>query len=74
MAAESQSGKCLLYDRHMYYIAAERYLGGKSAAIPNWFNFVRHPVQRVESDFYYLRSSSRWKGHNRKPNKVKLQK
>lgn len=58
----------------MYYINAEKYLGEKSTAIPNWFNLVRHPIKRVESDFYYLRSSSRWKGYKERPNKVKLQK
>ena len=73
MAAESRQGKSLLYDRHMYYIAAERYLGERSTMIPNWFNFVRHPVKRFESDYYYLRSASRWNGFKKKPNKVKLQ-
>ena len=73
VTSEFRQGKALLYDRHMYYIDAERYIGERSAMIPNWFNFVRHPVKRFESDYYYLRSSSRWKAYKSKPNKVKLQ-
>ena len=74
VTAEFRQGKALLYDRHMYYIDAERYIGERSAMIPNWFNFVRHPVKRFESDFYYLRSASRWnRFKTNRPNKVKIE-
>lgn len=43
------------YDRHMYYFnltRAENFI---------WFNFIRDPVERFVSEFYYLRSPDRWK-------------
>ena len=79
VSAGPPEGKSLVYDRHMYYIDVERYMtsgdeGGDNATtvVPNWFNFVRHPVRRFESDFYYLRSAKRWKGaKSNRPNKVR---
>ena len=72
MAAGPPEGQSLIYDRHMYYIDVERYLGeDENTTVPNWFNFVRHPVRRFESDFYYLRSATRWRGiKSNRPNKV----
>ena len=77
MAAGPYEGKSLVYDRHMYFIDIERYLMGdrdnrNTMAVPNWFNFVRHPISRFESDFYYLRSAKRWRGiKSNRPNKVR---
>ena len=74
MVAGPPQGKSLVYDRHMYYINVERYLRDNTTVIPNWFNFVRHPVKRFESDFYYLRSASRWnRFKSNRPNKVKIE-
>ena len=68
-----QQGKPLLYERHMYYINVETYLGVENTTVPNWFNFVRHPVSRFESAFYYCRSDARWKNvKSNLPNKVKF--
>lgn len=70
VVAGPPQGKSLVYDRHMYYINVERYLRDNTTVIPNWFNFVRHPVKRFESDFYYLRSASRWnRFKSNRPNK-----
>ena len=76
MSRGPPEGKPLVYDRHMYYIDVERYLimadGENTTTVPNWFNFVRHPIRRFESDFYYLRSARRWKGiKSNRPNKVR---
>ena len=59
----------------MYYTDVERYLtpylGDENPAVPNWFNFVRNPVTRFESGFYYRRSDLRWnKIYSNLPNKV----
>ena len=68
VAAPAPEGKSLVYDRHMYYIDVERYLQGENVTtFPNWFNFVRHPVSRFESEFYYLRSAKRWKRIKSRP-------
>ena len=73
VAAGPPEGKSLVYDRHMYYIDVGRYFqGDNSTTVPNWFNFVRHPVRRFESDFYYLRSAKRWKGIKSRPKKVRI--
>ena len=70
MAGEPPHGTPLLYERHMYYVDVERYLGDGNSTIPNWFNFVRHPIRRIESDFYYRRSDDRWRNINSNlPNK-----
>jgi hypothetical protein len=36
----------------------------------NWINFVRHPVDRYTSNFYYLRSERRWNNTLTKPDLV----
>ncbi len=73
------SGRDFLYEKHMYYIDIERYVanGSKPEArearrrrIPNWVNFVRHPVERVISEFYYMRTKRRWAKNKHQPSKV----
>ena len=68
VAAGPPHGNLHVYNRHMYYINVEQYLRNNATMVPNWFNFIRHPVTRFESDFYYLRSASRWGTRTNRPN------
>ena len=56
----------------MYYVDIKSYLKDENTVVPNWFNFVRHPIKRFESGFYYRRSDRRWgKVMSNLPEKVK---
>ena len=68
VVAGPPQGKSFLYNRHMYFIDVQHYLRNNATVVPNWFNFIRHPVTRFESDFYYLRSASRWAHFTKRPN------
>ena len=52
----------MVYNRHFYYIDL-----GKYGVDVNYFNFVRHPVERFISNFYYERSPNRWLGRHDRP-------
>ncbi|XP_023349650.1 uronyl 2-sulfotransferase [Eurytemora carolleeae] len=51
----SESGEKVVFDRHFYYVDWKR-LGIQ----PILINMIREPVERVISQFYYLRSKGRW--------------
>ena len=50
----------MLYEQHIYYVDVKSYLRDENTVVPNWLNFVRHPIKRFESGFYYRRSDRRW--------------
>ena len=54
---------------HMYYVNMEQYLRNNTTVVPNWINFVRHPVRRFESHFYFMRSASRWARKTSRPHR-----
>ena len=57
----------LLYDKHFYFVDVAKY----QDRAPNWFNFVRNPVERFVSDFHYNRNVKRWTRSPEVPPEVK---
>ena len=54
--------KPLVFDRHFYSLDWDRH-----NLQVNLVNMVREPVDRIVSQFYYLRSNKRWSWRNKKP-------
>ncbi len=48
-----------ILDRHFYHLNFSHY--DPEMESPKWFNVVRHPIDRIVSNFYYLRHPKRWK-------------
>ncbi|XP_037800527.1 heparan sulfate 2-O-sulfotransferase pipe-like [Penaeus monodon] len=44
------------YDRHMYYVDFAKQGNSRVA----WMNIIRDPVERIISEFYFIRVKSRW--------------
>ncbi|XP_047480303.1 heparan sulfate 2-O-sulfotransferase 1-like [Penaeus chinensis] len=44
------------YDRHMYYVDFAKEGNSRVA----WMNIIRDPVERIISEFYFIRVKSRW--------------
>ena len=60
-----QEKKRILLERHFYYFNLSLY-NGQTA---NFINMVRHPVDRIISNFYFVRNPSRWIGREVSPKK-----
>lgn len=56
----------LATDRHFYFVDMERY-GSKRV---NWINVVRDPIDRLISEFYFLRHPKRWQDQDQRPSQV----
>lgn len=54
--------KPLFYDRHFYFFNMSN-LGDKV----NLVNMVRNPMERILSNFYFVRNPSRWRGRETAP-------
>ncbi|XP_059078770.1 heparan sulfate 2-O-sulfotransferase 1-like [Tigriopus californicus] len=56
----------LVTDRHFYFVDLEQY-GSERV---NWINIVRDPIERLISEFYYLRHPKRWMNQSRRPSQT----
>ena len=54
----SEASKPLLYTRHQNFLDFKEFHPNDKKIQPIYFSFVRHPVERIVSWYYYVRDSA----------------
>ena len=54
----SKASKALMYTRHQNFLDFEEFYPKENKLQPIYMSFVRHPVERIISWYYYVRNSA----------------